>query len=126
MKVSNQRIFSIAVVLAFLFALMWYFTHSTENFFTTPSDKKLIYFYSSSCKYCHSFDPIWNLFIRNVDSSCIQFYKINVDNNRGYFSNYHVKGVPAVVATTGSYTLAMPGPKTYENLINFFTQFRAI
>ena len=110
--------FIVIVVLYIL--LRW---SSTENFFSTPNDKKLIYFYSNSCKYCHSFDPIWKLFTQNIDSNCMQIFKVNIDNNPGH---YNVRTVPTVLAIKGSYVIKMPGPKTYENLINFFTQFRGI
>lgn len=114
----------IIVMLIVTFVIWWYYRSSSEGFFSTPSNKKIIYFYSNSCKFCSSFDPIWSLFVNNVDSSCIALYKVNIDNT--YYGRYNVASVPTILAVKDSYAIKMPGPKTYENLINFYTQFRAI
>ena len=122
MKKSTKNLLIILVAIFIILYVVWRYS-TRENFFTRPSDKKLIYFYSNNCKYCHSFDHIWTLFSQNVNSNCMEIAKVNIDNSPNH---YGVRSVPTVLAIKDSYVMKMPGPKTYENLINFFTQFRGI
>ncbi len=105
-------------------ALMFWLSPWKAEFFP---NKQLIYFYSSHCPYCTSFDPIWNQFVMNMNASFCDVDLLKVNGNSMTASYYDINSFPSIIGIkNGKIVAQMSEPYSYQNLLGFYTYLRTI
>lgn len=118
-------------IVGFFLVNFWLKNSIIESFFSKNSNKRLLYFFSNNCSHCRSFMPVWKLFADNYNmNDCVSIQSIDVNSNNNATKKYNVTTVPTILAIKETiddeYRYKMTLPKTYNNLVSFYTQFRGI
>lgn len=67
----------------------------------TPEPDTVVFFFSTSCRFCVDMKAILTKALRIVGRDQIRFVKVNVDNDQILAEKYTISGVPTLVRVSG-------------------------
>jgi thioredoxin-like negative regulator of GroEL len=96
-----------------------------------PNDKKnkynlsfpsLIYFSKSDCKFCDSFNPIWDEIKVSMSDMNLNFIKMDCQKNAKKCKDFKIDEVPTIKLFIGRKGIKFSGTRTLENIKEFLNK----
>ena len=134
-SMAISRFFVLALLgIVIIGGLVFYYlkSDSIEAFFSSPSDKTMIFISSKKCGACTAFQPIWDQFVYNMSSNpSVQFKQIDAEQNPQIVAKYMVQRYPTVIAVQQypmPYAAKLDGfliEEGYDRLMQFYVTLRS-
>lgn len=99
------------------------YQQKNENFSNESTTKKIYNFNTSWCGWSKRFQPEWNKFTNQIDSTKIIAIDVKCDDksNEMICKEFNVPGYPSVVAVVNGKHHEYTGPRNVEALTEFIT-----